>query len=252
MGKLSGKVALVSGGSSGIGLASARLFQEEGAQLVITGCDPYGLAAAQQELGSEAMVVRSDAGRLADIEALMEQVKHRFGRLDILFLNAARGGHGPFEEVTEPAFDRIMDVNVKGLFFALQKALPLFTDRACVLVTTSTANQGKIPDVAAYAASKAAARSLVQSLAVYLAPRGVRINALAPGAIDTEMYESWSRQKQETFMEKVTNRAPAKRLGTPEDVAKLALFLASDDSAYLTGEEIVIDGGLSLLSALAV
>jgi NAD(P)-dependent dehydrogenase (short-subunit alcohol dehydrogenase family) len=249
MRKLEGKVVLVTGGSSGIGLAAARLFQQHGARLVVTGRDVGALARAREELGSEALVLSSDASSLAQIDALLQQVKDRFGKLDVLFVNAAIAKAAPIEAVSEDLFDDLMDINVKGVFFTIQKALPLFGDAASVIVTTSIANRLGSPNFSVYGASKAALRSLVKSLALELIGRGIRVNAISPGPIETPIYDRFGLPGEvvRTVKSDIENKSPIKRFGTPEEVAKVALFLATDDSSYIVGEEIVVDGGMALL-----
>ncbi|TAK89470.1 MAG: SDR family oxidoreductase [Burkholderiaceae bacterium] len=249
MKKLSGKTALITGGSSGIGLATARLFRDEGARLVITGRNPDSLARAQEELGSDTLVISSEAGNLEEIDSLMAQVKARFNELDILFVNAGIVKPTPIEEVSESQFDEIMGVNFKGVFFAIQKALPLFSANASIIATTSVTNQKGVPLFNVYAASKAALRSLVQSLGVTLISRGIRINAISPGPIFTPMFDSLGLPDDllQTRKREMALKSPIKRFGMPEEVAKAALFLASDDSSYMLGEQIVVDGGVSLL-----
>lgn len=249
MDRLKGKIVLITGGSSGIGLATARLFCDEGAQLAVTGRDPDSLARAQEDLGSETLVIRSDAGNLAEIESVMEQVKNRFGRLDVLFVNAAIARAAPVEMVDEVLFDEIMETNFKGAFFAIQKALPLFGDSASIIVTTSITNQLGSPNFSVYGASKAALRSLVQSLSLELIGRGVRINAISPGPISTPIFDRFGIPSEtvQAIKGEIERKSPIRRFGTPDEVARVALFLATDDSAYIVGEEIVVDGGMSLL-----
>lgn len=249
MDRLKGKTALITGGTSGIGLAAARLFLKEGAQLAITGRNPERLAAAQKELGDETLVVRSEASNLAEIDSLLEQVKNRFGKLDILFLNAASVTPTPIDSVTEAQFNEIMDVNFKGVFFSIQKALPLLNNNASIIVTTSITNKTGSPIFSVYGASKAALRSTVQSLSLALIPRGIRINAINPGPIDTEGGRRLPLPPDvfQAVINDIQARSPIKRLGAPEEIAKVALFLASDDSSYIVGEEIVVDGGISLV-----
>lgn len=249
MGRLQGKTALITGGTSGIGLATARLFRAEGARVAITGRDPERLAAAQAELGADTLVIRSEAGSLAEIDALMAQVKDRFGKLDVLFLNAAAGTPAPLELVTEEQFDETMNVNFKGIFFSIQKALPLLGENASIIVTTSITNRTGSPNFSVYGASKAALRSLVQSLGLALISRGIRINAINPGPIDTGGFQRLPLPPDvhQAIKSDIEGRSPIKRFGTPEEIAKVALFLASDDSAYVVGEEIVVDGGISLV-----
>lgn len=249
MKRLAGKTALITGGSSGIGLATARLFREHGARLALTGRDPDSLAGAQQEFGSDTLVVRSDAGSLADIDALMTQVAARFGKLDILFVNAGIARAGAVDQVTEASFDAIMDTNVKGAFFTVQKALPLLNDNASVILTTSVANRKGVPNYAVYAASKAALRSLVQSLALALIERGIRVNAISPGPIATPMFgrSGLPDEQMQARKRQLATKSPLGRLGAPEEIARVALFLAGDESSYLVGAEIVADGAMSIL-----
>jgi NAD(P)-dependent dehydrogenase (short-subunit alcohol dehydrogenase family) len=249
MNRLDGKTVLITGGTSGIGLATAKLFRDEGARVAITGRNAEGLERAQTELGGEALVIRSDAGNIQDISSLMEQVQTRFGKLDVLFINAGVATAAPLEHVSEAQFDDIMDVNFKGVFFTIQKALPLFAERASVIVTTSITNQLGSPNFSVYGASKAALRSLVKSLGLELIGRGVRINAISPGPIATPIFDRFGLPGEMVHAIKgeIERKSPSKRFGTTDEVAKTALFLASDDSTYVVGEEIVVDGGMSLL-----
>lgn len=239
---------MITGGSSGIGLAAAQLFQENGARVALTGRDRDSLDRAGKLLGEEVLVLQSDAGKLDQIELVMQRVKERFGRLDILFLNAGAGQPGPFELVTEAQFDETVDINFKGTFFTIQKALPLLSEQASVIVTTSVSNHKAAPNFSAYAACKAAQRSLVQALGFSLAQRGIRVNAISPGPIDTAFSQRWGLAPEllENVKGSFVSRSPMKRFGTADEVAKVALFLASEDSSYVTGEEILVDGGVSL------
>lgn len=249
MDRIKGKTVLITGGTSGIGLATAKLFIAEGARLVVTGRDPERLAAAQKELGSDTLVIRSEAGNLAEIDSLMAKVKNHFGHLDVLFLNAANVTPTPIDSVTEDKFDEIMNVNFKGVFFSIQKALPLLNSNASIIVTTSITNKTGSPIFNIYGASKAALRSLVQSLSLALINRGIRINAINPGTIDTEGGRRLPLPPDvfQAVISDIQARSPIKRFGTPDEIAKVALFLASDDSSYIVGEEIVVDGGISLV-----
>lgn len=249
MNRLKGKTVLITGGTSGIGLATARLFLAEGARLAITGRNPERLAAAQAELGSETLVIPSEASNLSDIDALMKQLSDQFGKLDVLFLNAALSSPAPIEQVTEAQFDKIVGVNFKGIFFTIQKALPLLGNNASIIVTTSITNRTGSPNFSVYGATKAALRSLVQSLGLALIERGIRINAINPGPIDTGSFSRLPLPQEtvQTIKNDIQSRSPINRFGTPEEVAKTALFLASDDSSYIVGEEIVVDGGISLV-----
>jgi NAD(P)-dependent dehydrogenase (short-subunit alcohol dehydrogenase family) len=249
MQKLSGKTALITGGNSGIGLATAKLFREHGARLIITGRDKVSLAQARSILGDDVLAIQSDAGKLTDIKSLMQQIQKQFGYLDIVFVNAAIAQVAPFEYVTEKQFDDMVTINIKGVFFTIQKALPLLTKNASIIVTTSIVNQMGTPNFSVYGACKAALRSLVQTLGLELIGRGIRINAISPGPIATPMFERLGLpdEAQEAIKTEITNKSPIKRFGAPEEVAKVALFLASEDSSYIVGDEIVVDGGMSLL-----
>lgn len=249
MSKLAGKTALITGGSSGIGLASAKLLRDEGARVAITGRDPVKLAQAQEALGGDALAIRSDAGSVAEIESLMARIGEHYGRLDILFLNAGIWKPVSIEEASEAQFDETMAINFKGAYFAIQKALPIFSDQASVIIHSSIHNRKGSPNYSIYAASKAALRSLTQSMGLALIGRGVRVNAICSGPIDTPMFYRGGIPTEviQPRLDALAQRSPRKRFGTPDEVARLVLFLASDDSSYVVGEEIVIDGGLSLL-----
>ena len=249
MQRLSGKTALITGGNSGIGLATARLFLEHGARVAITGRDPATLEQARKSLGNDALALRSDTANLDDIDQLMGTVAERFGHLDVLFVNAAFAQPAPFEMVSEDQFDSQAGANLKGAFFTIQKALPLMAKGGSIIVTTSISNQVGAPMFSVYAACKAALRSLVQSVALELIGRGIRVNAVSPGPTDTPGFGRWDipREAVEAARADFTQRSPAKRFATSEEIAKVALFLASDDASYVVGAELVVDGGMSLL-----
>src|SRR5438270_4067656 len=219
MDRLKNKTALITGATSGIGLATARLFKAEGARLVITGRDEDSLARIREELGGDTLAVRSDAGKLSDIDALMDQVKNRFGQLDVLFANAAIAKPAPFEHVSEEQFDETVSINFKGVFFTIQKALPLFGEKASVIVTTSIANQMGSPNFSVYSGAKAALRSLVQTLGLELIGRGIRVNAISPGPITTPM---WGRmglpsEVEQAATAEVERKSPIKRFGSADE-----------------------------------
>ncbi len=246
---LLGKTALVTGGNSGIGLATARLLMEQGASVMITGRDEATLAAARDSLGHDLLALRSDAGKLDDIDRLMGEVKSRFGHLDVLVLNATGGSPVPIELMTEEQFDAMNNVAFKGVFFAIQRALPLLRPGASIVVTTSIANQVGAPGFSAYAACKAAARSLVRTASLELAARGIRVNAVSPGPINTPGFGRWDvpREVVDAARADLTQRSPSQRFGTAEEVARAVLYLASPASSYVVGTELVVDGGFSQL-----
>lgn len=249
MQKLSGKNVLITGGSSGIGLATAKLFLEQGARVAITGRNAQALTQANQTLGGDALTLQCDASNVSEIEDAMATLKARWGQIDVLLVNAAIAGPAPFEAVTEAHFDELSGVNFKGVFFTVQKALPLLSAKASVIVTTSISNQMGSPNFSVYAACKAALRSLVQTLGLELIGRGIRINAISPGPITTPMWGKFGMPDDaaQAVREDVQRKSPIKRFGESDEVAQVALFLASDDSSYIVGQEIVVDGGMSLL-----
>lgn len=249
MDRLKDKVALITGASSGIGLATATLFRAEGAQLALTARSAESVAGLRDSFGDAALILQSDASDIAQIESLMQCVKARFGGLDVMFLNAGTARATPIDQVSEETFDEIAGVNFKGPFFTIQKALPLLRPNASVIVTTSIANQLGSPHFSVYGASKAALRSMVRSLSLALIERGIRLNAISPGPIDTPIFDRFGLPQDVILARKreMQQKSPIKRFGTPEEVAKLALFLATDDSSYMVGEEVVLDGGMSLL-----
>ena len=249
MNKLNGKTALITGGNSGIGLATAQLFVAEGARVAVTGRDAATLDEVQHASGGQILAIRSDAGRVEDIDTLMVQAKDHLGHLDVLFVNAAFAQPLPFDQVTEAQFDALSAANFKGVFFTIQKALPLLRKGSSVIVTTSISNQMGAPHFSVYAACKAGLKSLVQSLALELAERGVRVNAISPGPIDTPGFGRWGLPQEavDAIRADFERRSPVKRFGRADEVARMALFLATEESSYCVGAEMVIDGGFSLL-----
>ena len=248
IGKLTGKVAVITGGNSGIGLATAKEFVGEGAKVVISGRDQKTLDAAARELGPEVLVVRADVARLADIDKLFAEVKAKFGRIDVLFVNAGIGRFTALEEVTEEIYDSIIDVNLKGAFFTIQKALPLLVDGASIVLNTSiAAHIGRPIGTSVYSASKAALLSLARTLSHELVGRNIRVNAVSPGPVATPIFGRLGipAEALEETRRSIESQVPMKRFGRPEEIAKTALFLASSDSSFLLGAEIVADGGLT-------
>lgn len=245
MDRLAGKRAVVTGGTTGIGLATAQLFLEEGARVAITGQNPDRLDEARRLLGPDALVVRSDARSVSDAEAMVAEVGRAFGGIDVLFLNAGIAKFAPFGQVTEAFFDEHFDINVKGVLFTVQKADPLLQPGASVVATTSNSNRIGLAGAAVYAATKAATRSMVRVLAAELAARNIRVNAIAPGPIETPIFGKTGLppEQLQAMAESLTAKIPLGRVGQPAEIAKIALFLASSDSAFMTGAEIVADGG---------
>ena len=243
---LEGKVAVITGGSSGIGLATAKLFQQAGARVAISGRNQQALDAAAKELGNGIVTVQADAGKVQDAEALFAAVNGKLGHIDVLFANAGIAKFAPVGEVSEAFYDEIFDINVKGVFFTLQKALPFLNDKASIVLNTSVVNQSGLPNTSVYAASKAAVRSLARTLAAELAGRGIRVNVVSPGPIETPIFGKMGLPKEtlDAFAANVVSQMPLKRFGRPEEVAQTALFLASDASSYITGVEVNVDGGL--------
>ncbi len=245
--KLDGKIALITGGTSGIGLATATLFHNKGAQVVVVGNDPDRLGAAAATIGENVLALRADLRRAVDIDRVIETVRERFGRLDIVFANAGLGLAAPLEAITEDQIDQQFAVNFKGLFLTVQKAVPLMGRGASIVLTTSFLNAVGTPGLSILSATKAAVRSLARSLGAELAPRGIRVNAVSPGPISTPFAGKLglSQAELKTMAEGVEAQVPLQRFGEAEEVARATLFLAGSDSSYVTGTELVVDGGLS-------
>ncbi len=246
MGKLSGKVAVVTGGTTGIGLATARLFATEGATVIATGRNPQTVAAARKELRGLAEVVQSDASDPAQVRKLFEDIGRAQGRIDVLFLNAGIAKFAPLADSSEELFDQIIQVNLKGPFLAIRAAMPLLGKGSSVIFNTSVVSERAFPNAAVYSASKAALAALARGAAVELAVRGVRVNSVRPGPITTPIFEKLGipPEARQDFVQTATERVPLGRFGAPDEVARAALFLASDDAAFVTGHELSVDGGL--------
>ncbi len=249
--KLHDKVAVITGGNSGIGLAIAREFKGNGAKVVIFGRSRQTLNEAAQTLGGSALVVQGDVRKTDDLERLFEQTARRFGEIDVLVANAGIAKFAPIESMPEELFDELSDVLFKGLFFTVQKALPHLRDGASMILVGS-ADSDKLGRIGTsiYSAAKAAVRSLGRSMAVELLPRRIRVNVLSPGMTDTPIITREGGppgMTPEQLAAVITSTIPLKRRGTPEEMAKAALFLASDDSSYCLGSEIIVDGGMTQL-----
>jgi NAD(P)-dependent dehydrogenase (short-subunit alcohol dehydrogenase family) len=240
------KVAVVTGGNSGIGLATAKAFAREGARVAITGRSDNTLEAAHKELGPDSLVIKADVSRVPDIAAAMEEIKGRFGRIDALFANAGIGKFVPFEEVTEEFYDQTMATNLKGVFFTVQKAVPLFPRGAAVVLNASINAHMGMPNSSVYGASKAAVLNLAKTLSADLLARGVRVNAVSPGPVATPIFDRMGLPEEQTRQTKnwVAGQIPLKRFADPDEIAAAVLYLSSSESAFVVGTELVIDGGM--------
>ncbi len=245
MGVLEGKVALVTGGNSGIGLATAKEFHAQGAKVVISGRDPATLADAARELGPDGLAVQADLTKLADIDGLMARTRARFGKLDVLFVNAGIYKGAALEAVDEAAFDEMLDANFKGAYFTVQKALPLLNRPASIIFNGSVNALTGIANSSLYSANKGAVHALARALAAELIGRGIRVNTITIGPTATHLLTRSGTSAEILKAQDVArvSRSPVKRLGRPEEVAKVAAFLASDDSSFVVGAEIAADGG---------
>jgi NAD(P)-dependent dehydrogenase (short-subunit alcohol dehydrogenase family) len=248
MGKLDGKIAVITGGTSGIGLATARLFRDEGAKVVVTSRTGEESPGVKDQLEG-VWVVQADQSRPADAARLADLIKERHGGVDVLFLNAGIAKFAPVEYVEEAVFDEIFNVNVKGPLFMVQKFLPLLRPKASVIINTSTVNQKGYPMTSIYSASKAAARSLVRTLSGELVGRGIRLNAISPGPIATPIYGKMGMPPEQRagLEQQLREGTPMKRFGTASEIAGAALFLASSDSEFMLGTELEVDGGIANL-----
>lgn len=245
MGKLDGKVAVVTGGNSGIGLATALRFAAEGAYVFITGRRQAELDAAVKQIGKNATAVQGDVSNLADLDRLFAAVKQQKGRIDVLFANAGLGEFAPLGAITEAHFDKTFDVNVKGVLFTVQKALPLMGEGASVILNASIAGSKAVPAFSVYCATKAALRSFARTWTLDLKDRKIRVNVVSPGPIQTPGLDSLGTNEQERkqFKAGMAASVPLGRLGSSDEIAKAAVFLASDDSSFVAGIELFVDGG---------
>ncbi|WP_158817758.1 SDR family NAD(P)-dependent oxidoreductase [Methylocapsa sp. S129] len=244
---LGGKIALITGGSSGIGLATARRFISEGASVVIVARDQAKLDSALQELGPRATAVQADVSKIANLDAIFAHIQARHGRLDIVFANAGGSKPGKLDQLTEEQFDFTFDLNVKGVFFLVQKALPLLADGGAIVLTTSIANVKGMPGASGYSASKAAVRAFARTWTTELKDRRIRVNAVSPGPIDTPLHQTIGANNPEVMKRAaaMVAQVPVGRIGQPEEVAAAVTFLASDQASFITGVELSVDGGLT-------
>jgi NAD(P)-dependent dehydrogenase (short-subunit alcohol dehydrogenase family) len=243
------KIVVITGGTSGIGLAAAKQFIKEGAKVVVTGRSPRSVGDAQNEIGANGVAIAADVTKSAELDALFQQVREKYGRIDVLYVNAGIAKLGSVAETTEDVFDDILNANFRGAFFTVQKALPLLPDGGSIVFTTSWFDEVGVAGTSAVSASKAALRNFARTLASELISRNIRVNTVSPGVIDTPLFgklglgESDARQLAQILRQQI----PAKRFGKPEEVATAVAFLASDDAAYITGVELVVDGGRTQL-----
>jgi NAD(P)-dependent dehydrogenase (short-subunit alcohol dehydrogenase family) len=251
MKKLEGKVAVITGGATGMGLATAKLFVQEGAYVYMIGRRQRELDSAAESIGKDVTVVQGDISCLADIRRLYETVRRQHKQIHILFANAGVSELLPLAEATEEHIDRLFNINVKGTFFTIQQALPLLPDGSSILLTSSLATHQAWPGFGMYSATKAAIRSLARTWSAELLDRNIRVNVIGSGSIDTAAIERYGRTAEEVAQLKqlMVSRIPMKRLGAPDEIAKAALFLASDDSSFTTGEELFVDGGAIALGS---
>jgi NAD(P)-dependent dehydrogenase (short-subunit alcohol dehydrogenase family) len=243
MGKLEGKIAVVTGGNSGIGLATAKQFVKEGAYVFMTGRREPELAAAVKEIGRNVTGVQGDVANLGDLDRLFAQIKREKGKLDIVFANAGGAKFAPLGTITEEHYDSLFNINVKGLLFTVQKALPLMPDGASIILNASIVASKGSPDWSVYSATKAAVRSFARTWTMDLKARRIRVNAVSPGFTDTAPWHSI--EAAEERMKIISSNVPLGRFGTPDEIAKAVVFLASDDSSYITGTELFVDGGFA-------
>ena len=245
--KLEGKIAVITGGNSGIGLATAKRFVSEGAYVFITGRRQKELDAAVSEIGKNAIGIQGDVSNLTDLDKLYNTVKDKKGHLDILFANAGIAQFARLGEISEEHFDKIFDINVKGLLFSVQKALPILQDGSSIILNASVGSSKGIEETSVYSAAKAAVRSFARTWTADLRHRKIRVNAISPGPIDTPIFSSLTQNEEqmEQFKKYIINTVPMGRMGIPDEIAKAVSFLASDESSYITGIELFVDGGMA-------
>ncbi|RJO75578.1 glucose 1-dehydrogenase [Nocardia panacis] len=243
------KIVLITGGTSGMGLATARKLSAEGAQVVITGRDKVRLDAVVAELGPHVLGIAGDATDLNDLDTVVSTIRDRFGRLDAVFANAGIGAFAPASSVTEAEFHRVVDANFKSVFFTIQKTIPLLVDGGSIVINSSFAAHRGLPDSALYSATKAAALNLARTFAAELSPRRIRVNSISPGYTDTPAFRAETSAAAQTA---IANSVPAARIGTSEEVAAAVAFLVSAEAAYINGQDLLIDGGLTTATPAAM
>lgn len=249
MARLTGKTALITGGTTGIGLATAKLFLQEGARVAITGQDAARVEQAGAELGPGALAIRANVASAADMTAVAARLKEAFGGLDIVFANAGIARTVPFAELDEAGIDELLDVNFKGVIYTIQSMLPILRKPASVILTSSTLTEQGMAGMSVYSATKAAVRSLARTLSAELLEHGVRVNVVSPGPVETPIYGKLGLPAEtvQQMATQILGKVPVGRFGHSDEVAKAALFLASDDSSFILGENLLVDGGMATL-----
>jgi len=248
MKRLEGKVAVVTGGNSGIGLATAKRFHEEGARVAISGRNQKTLDEAVKAIGKDVIAVQADVSIAKDLDRLYATVSQKLGKIDILFANAGIYKFAPLTATTEVLYDELFDINARGVYFTIQKALPLLNDGASIIINTSVAGEIGVANGTVYAATKSALRSFTRSIAAELVDRGIRVNAVSPGPIETPAgfaRTGLPKEQIDQFIQDVVAKVPMKRMGQPSEIASAVAFLASSDASFMTGAEITVDGGLA-------
>lgn len=247
--RFEGKTVVITGGNSGIGLATAKLFHDEGAKVAISGRDQKTLDDAVKTIGNGILAVKADVSKLQEIDRFYAQVSAKFGKIDALFANAGIAKFAPLSDSSEQLFDETFDINVKGLYFTVQKALPYLNDNAGIVLNSSVVNAKGTPNSSAYAASKAAVRSLARTFAAELVDRGIRVNVVSPGPVETPIFGRTGLPQAvvDQFTEQIRGSNPMKRFGKPDEIGNAVLFLASGQASYITGVDLNVDGGAGQL-----
>src|SRR6185436_19173181 len=245
--RFEGKVAVGTGGNSGIGLGVAKAYAQDGAQVAITGRNEQTLERAAKEIGDGTHAIQADVGKVVQIEAAMKKIKERFGRIDALFVNAGVGRFVRFDEVTEEFFDETVDINMKGVFFTVQKAIPLMPKGSAIVLNASINAHLGMPGTTVYGATKAGVVNLAKTLSAELLEKGIRVNAVSPGPIASALLRDGPQERIQETKDWIQSQIPLKRFGTPEEIAAGVLYLTSPESAFVLGAELIIDGGMATL-----